>query len=98
MRLDLQQPDDEEATLRRALLDEFDSSWPAIGRSFRARPGEHGMAIDATFEAAEAEGAGFRAARRRTEATCARCRCCARGSAEDRTLPVAPGGEHLNAG
>jgi hypothetical protein len=44
---------DDEATVRRALLDEFDSRWPAIGRSIREQLMAQGSDLAAALAAAE---------------------------------------------
>lgn len=44
---------DDEATVRRALLDEFDSRWPAIGRSIREQLRKQGASLDVALDVTE---------------------------------------------
>jgi hypothetical protein len=52
---------DSEATVREALLDEFDSRWPAIARSIRAQLLEQGCNMAEALTAAEQARHVFRA-------------------------------------
>lgn len=59
--LELCRHGDDEATVRRALLAEFDLAWPAIGRSIREQLREQGASLDVALDVTEQARRIFRA-------------------------------------